>query len=246
MKNKKVLVIIGVIVLIAIVGVCLFIFKSKEPSVYTKEPTKDALEFKKEYESLNGTKREGDGATYQSINIEENNPIKYVNAKEALEVLKGKNVIMYVGANWCPWCRNAVPVILEVAKDKNINTVYYLNLDNEKSGFEIKDGKLKKVTDGTDDYYKLLDFLKDELQDYVITDDNGKKFDTKEKRIYMPFVIAAKDGKVVDTHTGTVELDDKQTKYDDLTKKQHDELYKTYDELFSKVYANGTCKDNCN
>lgn len=243
--NKKLFIIL-VIILVGGIGIGLFILNDKEPSLYVEKPSEDALKFKEEYESLNGTKRESDGAIYQDIKIDENNPVKYVNAKEALEVLKNKTAIMYVGANWCPWCRNAVPVLFEVAKAKNIETIYYLNLDDEKDSFEVKKGKLEKVTEGTDDYYKLLEFLNDYLEDYIITDSKGKKYDTKEKRIYMPYVIAAKNGKVVDTYTGTVELDKDQTKYDKMSKKQHDELYKNYDKLFSKIYASGTCKDNCN
>jgi len=129
--NKKLFIIL-VIILVGGIGIGLFILNDKEPSLYVEKPSEDALKFKEEYESLNGTKRESDGAIYQDIKIDENNPVKYVNAKEALEVLKNKTAIMYVGANWCPWCRNAVPVLFEVAKDKNIETIYYLNLDDEK------------------------------------------------------------------------------------------------------------------
>lgn len=75
----------------------------------------DAIKFKEEYESLNNTVRESDGAEYNNISIDEKNPIKYVDTKEALKVLKEETAIIYVGANWCPWCRNAIPVLFDVA-----------------------------------------------------------------------------------------------------------------------------------
>lgn len=207
----------------------------------------DAIKFKEEYESLNNTVRESDGAEYNNISIDEKNPIKYVDTKEALKVLKEETAIIYVGANWCPWCRNAIPVLFDVAKENKIKTIYYLNLDEEKSAYEIKDGKLVKTTDGTKGYYELLDFLNDELSNYIITDKDGKKFDTGEKRIYMPFVLAVKNGKISSTHIGTVDLDEDQTKYSDLTSKQYDELYDIYNEMFEKVFAKKTCNtdDKC-
>lgn len=246
MKDKKII-LTSVAALLAILIVGGFLtFKKDDKKEETKPtPTADAIKFKEEYEKLNGTIRESDGATYNSITIPEDNPIKYVDAKGALEVLKNETAIIYVGADWCPWCRNAVPVLIDAAKDTNMKTIYYLNLDQEKDAFEVQNGKLVKTVNGTDAYYELLDFLKDHLKDYKITQD-GKEYDTKEKRIYMPFVIACKNGKVEDTVSGTVSLDEGQTKYDKMTDKQTKEVYKNYVDLIKKVIPDGKCDDDCN
>lgn len=243
MENKKLIAasIAGILVVAVIVAVGVTRFKKENKPAGVSE----AMKFKESYESLNNTKR-SDGATYNNVSIDENNPIKYVSAKEALEILKkDEGAIMYVGANWCPWCRNAVPVLFEVAKRKSVNTIYYLELDDEKSLFEVKDGELIKTREGTEDYYKLLDFLKDNLRDYTLTKD-GKTYDTKEKRIYMPFVIASKNGKVVDSITGTITLDKDQNSLSPLTEKQHDELYNKYKALFDKISDNASCDEDCN
>lgn len=243
MKEKKLL-IVGLASILIIAIICSNLFKlNKEENLGSKTPAYN-IKFKEEYESLNDTIRESDGAKYNNVSIPEDNPVVYVDAKEALNILKNKTGIIYVGANWCPWCRNAVPVLLDVAKDRNIGTIYYLNLDDEKSSYEVRDGKLVKTKEGTESYYELLEFLKSELDDYILTN-NGKKYDTKEKRIYMPFVIATRDGKVEATHTGTVTLKKDQNKYSSLTDKQHDELYDIYNNMFSKIY-NSSCDDNCN
>lgn len=243
MKDKKLLIVGLATVAIVAIG-CAGLFKlHKDNDGGTTEVPLENIRFKEEYESLNDTIRESDGAKYNNVSIPEDNPIKYVDAKEALDILKNKTGIIYVGANWCPWCRNAVPVLLELAKDRNVNVIYYLNLDEEKSSFEVKDGKLVKIKEGTESYYELLEFLKSELDDYILTD-NGKKYDTKEKRIYMPFVIATRDGKVEATHTGTVTLNKDQNKYSPLTTEQHDELYDIYSNMFSKIYSS-SCDDNC-
>ena len=245
MKDKKII-LASAAALIALLIVGGFLtFKKPEKEENKPTPTADAIKFKEEYEKLNGTIRESDGATYNSITIPEDNPIKYVDAKGALEVLKNETAIIYVGADWCPWCRNAVPVLIDAAKDTNMKTIYYLNLDQEKDAFEVQNGKLVKTVNGTDAYYELLDFLKDHLKDYKITQD-GKEYDTKEKRIYMPFVIACKNGKVEDTVSGTVSLDEGQTKYDKMTDKQTKEVYKNYVDLIKKVIPDGKCDDDCN
>jgi len=244
MENKKIL-FVGLvsIFLVAVLGLS-FYNKFKEEDKKEEPKTEESKRFKEEYESLNDTIRESDGAKYNNVTINEDNPIKYVNAKEAIDILKNKTGIIYVGANWCPWCRNAVPVLLNVAKDRKVDVIYYLNLDDEKSTYEIKDGKLVKTKEGSESYYELLDVLKDELDDYILTDKSKKEYDTKEKRIYMPFVIATKDGKVEATHTGTVTLNKDQTKYSPLTEDQEIELYDTYSKMFSKIYTS-TCDDNC-
>ena len=239
MKSKKTLIIIGIVILIVIIGLLFVVFK-----IDNKES--DALKFKSEYEELNNTIRESDKAKYNNVNISSDNPIKYVNIPKALKILDNEDAIIYVGAEWCPWCRNAVPVLFDVAKEYNVDTIYYLKLDDDKSNFEIKDGNLVKTKDGTKDYYKLLNKLKDNLDDYILTDDDGKEYNTNEKRVYMPFVLATKNGKVVSTHVGTVNLDENQTKYDKLTNKQYADLYEIYSNLFDTIYDsdNSNCNSN--
>ena len=208
----------------------------------------DALKFKQEYEALNDTAKVDGGEKYNSVEIPEDNPIVYVDCEKTLEILDSEEAILYVGAEWCPWCRNAVSILFEVAKEHNIDKIYYLNLDKEKSNFEIQDGELVTLNKGSDAYYKLLDKLENHLRDYVLTDKDGKNFDTKEKRIYMPYVVGIKNKTIVSDHIGTVDLEEDQSKHSSLTKEQHDELYKIYDNMFKGVYDDfGICNENeCN
>ncbi len=224
---KKKIVMISIIGLLAIGVIISYLF--------FKNNNEDALKFKKEYESLNNTIRESDGATYNNIKINKNNPIKYIDIKEALTLLKEETGVIYVGANWCPWCRNAVPVLFDVAKSNKVKTIYYLNIDDAKDTFEIKDEELIKTKDGSKEYYELLEVLKDELDDYILTN-NDKTYNTGEKRIYMPFVVFFKDGEIIGSHTGTVSLNKGQTKYDDMTKEQYNKLFNIYDKFIKKLH----------
>lgn len=224
---KKQIIVVIITILIFILGLLIYIFIDNKKS--------DAIKFKEEYEILNNTVRESDGQFYNNVTIPKDNPIKIINTKEVLKILNSKKAIIYIGAGWCPWCRNAVPVLFEVAKKYNVKTIYYLNLDNEKSSYKIENGSLINTKKGTDTYYKLLDKLSDRLNDYKLTDEDGKKYDTKEKRIYIPYVIAIKDGKVVDDHVGTVSLDENQTKYDKMTTIQYQDLLNIYSSMFEKI-----------
>ena len=188
--NKKRKVLFLIISAIAIVGIIVGgIFLFSEPKIDDNTEISDAVKFKKEYEELNDTIRQSDGAKYNNVSISENNPIKIV------------------------------------------------------------DGKAVKTKDGSKAYYELLEKLKDELTDYTLTGNKGKKLNTGEKRIYMPMVIAINDGKVVEKHVGTVELTKDQNKYSALTENQTKELYGIYNELFNKAFADNnycTIDGECN
>jgi thiol-disulfide isomerase/thioredoxin len=212
---------------------------------FSQTPNSDALKFKEEYEKLNGTIRESDGALYNSIEVPRDNPIQYVNCAEALDVLKQKTAILYIGANWCPWCRNAIPVLFEVAKREHIDTIYYLNLDEEKDMFEIQKGNLVKTVNGSVGYYQLLEFLESHLRDYVLTDEKGVTYDTGEKRIYMPSVITSKNGVIQDIHVGTVSLETNQTKYSLMTTSQREELSKIYEKMIKNTFYDTCFSGSC-
>lgn len=241
MSKKKKYIIIAIVILILIIGGCFLTF-------YLKGKNNDALKFKKSYESLNNTIRQSDGATYNSVSIDKKNPIKYVSVAEALDLFDDQKAIIYVGANWCPWCRNMLSPMFDVAKKLDIDTIYYLELDDDKSSYEIQDGALKKVSNGSESYYKLLDKLKDYLRDYELKDKDGKAYPTGEKRIYMPFFITIRNGSIVEAKGISRTLEDGQNKYSEMTDKQYDELYNEFYKTFSKVYNPNACSldEECN
>lgn len=252
-KSKNVvIVVIAAIVAAVLLGVGIFFIvrgsqnNQKDVATEVVELT-DAEKFKQSYESLNDMTRESDGALYNSVEISEDNPIVYINVQQALDLLKSDKAIIYIGANWCPHCRNAVPVLLDVAKQYELDKVYYLELDDTKSQYEWQDGQVVKTKDGTEEYYTLLGVLAERLSDYTIQDDEGNAQPTGEKRIYMPYVLAVKDGQVVGDHVGDVateDLEEGQTKYDSLTTAQYEKLFNTYSNLFHAVYGD-TASDDC-
>ena len=208
----------------------------------------DALKFKNEYESLNG-KKSSNGKKIKSITISKKNPIKYSNFDEVVDVIKKGTGIIYLGFPECPWCRTAIPVLLEAAKDYKIDTIYYINVTGKRDEYEVKNGKVVikedkngKEIKGESGYHKLLKLLDKELDDYVITDSKGKKYKVGEKRIYVPLIIFVNDGKIVGTHTSTVKS--QKSGYDELSDDEYDELNGIYAD-YIKELVNNYCDEAC-
>lgn len=231
------IIVVMIIVLIVLVGVY-FCLNSNSSS--------DAMRFKEEYESLNGTVRESDGALYNDVNIGKDNVIKYISVKDAVNIIENSSGIIFLGASWCPWCREAAPVLLESAKNNKLDTVYYVDMDVARDTWEVIDGELVKTYDGEEGYSELLEVLDSILEDYVVVDDEGNQYDTYEKRVYIPLVVAVNDGKIVDSHLGTVNLNEGQTKHDKLTDSQHDSLLDIYDNMIENINSDYCSSDeNC-
>ena len=207
----------------------------------------DSLKFKKEYESLNGTKI--GNHKVKNLSISKNNPIKYASYDEVIDVIKKGTGIIYLGYPECPWCRSAIPVLLEAASDYKIDTIYYINMHDERDYYEVKDSNLVYKKDengneikGTKGYFKLLKVLDDKLDEYVVKDENGKEYKTGEKRIYVPYIIFVHEGKIIGTHLSTVET--QESGYDDLTSKEYDELNGIYAN-YIKELVNNYCDEAC-
>ena len=161
---------------------------------------KKALEFKKEYESMNGVESKS-GKVHRTVSINKNNPYEKVNAKDIVEKINNKETFyVYFGDKLCPWCRSVVEKSIEVAKDKKINKIYYVAIWNDegeeilRDKYTLENNELKKIVDGTEEYYKLLDKFKDLLSDYTLANENGEKIETGEKRIFAPNYIYVEKG----------------------------------------------------
>lgn len=194
MNKKKLMVVIDILLGAILVGVMAFgIYQ------YLKS---DGEKFKAEYEALNNEN--------VNINISKNNPIKYVTLDEVFDIIQNKTGVIYFGFPGCPWCRNMIPVLFEVAKNNNIDTIYYFNPRNVKKSDNDEYNKLKEI-----------------LNEYLSEDENGQKV------LYVPDVYFIKDGKIVGHHLGTVDSQEDPTI--SLTEEEKNELLDIFNELFEKI-----------
>lgn len=239
MKKEKIL-------LIGLPILCLIAVIIGYLKVTNNNANEDAIKFKEEYENLNGTIAYSD-IKYSNLEISDNNPMKYSTYDEILDVIENKSGIIYLGFPECPWCRSILPVLLEVANDNDINTIYYLNIRNDRDSFVVEDGELVYEKDeegndkkGTEGYFKLLDALDEHLTDYVISYED-EEYDTGEKRIYAPTVIFVRDGNVLGLHVSTVSSH--KSGFDKMTDEQKEELYGIYEDYILEM-ENSTCSSD--
>ena len=124
-KDRKKYIIRGSILLIlGIISLGVIIYfnffnKSYENPFENDNTVTDSIKFKNEYEKLNN-KEMKDDVNYLSISIDKKNPVKYILDKEVSEFLTEGTGIIYFGYPECPWCRNAVPVLMDALKEKDI------------------------------------------------------------------------------------------------------------------------------
>lgn len=212
-----------------------FCFNNKQKEDKSETIT-DAEKFKSEYESLNGKSNDLD-RIYPTITIDKNNPIKYLTNTQVIKVIKEGSGIIYFGYPECPWCRSALPALLDVAKEKNINQIYYYNPINDRDEKILnEDGTISVKNEGTETYKKLLVLLNDYLDSYKGLNDETIK------RLYVPFVLFVQNGKVVDYHSVTVKS--QTDPYVQLSEDQYKELKNIYFNGTNKVY-NDECAGEC-
>ena len=211
--------------------------------IYLLTGSNDAIKFKKEYESLNGTKTIDKSHTMRTVNIDDNNPIIYKTEDEIVEMISNKETfVVYFGFPNCPWCRSVLPNLLEASRDLNLDKIYYVNVLEIRDRIELKDGELTTTEKGTKGYKKLLKLLDNVLSDYNIKDDNGEDISTGEKRIYAPNVVAIVNGKPEKMTEGISE--DQTDAYMKLTKKMNKESYNLFKCVIECVTENKICKND--
>lgn len=213
-KKNKIALFILAILTIFVIGLCGYSL------INNKIFINDANKFRSEYMELND-KMASSGVIYPNTSISENNTIKYITVTDAINMLDEGTGIIYFGFSTCPWCRTLVTPLTDVAEELN-EIVYYVDISDIRSTFSLEEGILTKTKDGTEEYYQLLNILDDYLEDYYLTDEEGNHFDTSEKRLYAPTLIALKNGKVLDIHVGTVES--QKSGYDKLSTSELNEL----------------------
>ena len=173
----------------------------------------DGLKFKEEYESLNDVSN-SNGLKHRSITIREDNPFIYSDADEIKEMIENKETFyVYFGSAYCPWCRSVIEEFINVALDEGIDKVYYVDIWDHghveilRDTYELNDkNEVTLKSEGTKTYYDLLKLLDNVLEDYSLTDSEGKTYNVGEKRIFAPDFIYIEKGKAKKATTGIASM----------------------------------------
>lgn len=229
LRNKIIIVCVGLIALIVICFGINHVLKNPEKSM-------DGVNFKQEYEKLNDAEVKGTELKYLELSIDEENPIKYSSYEEIFNILDNGTGVIYFGFPECPWCRALTPVLLDAAEESGVDKIYYLNNKEDRDVLEVdKNKKVVVKKEGTDDYYKLLEKLGDFASDYDL-----EGAETDSKRLYFPTVLVVKEGKIASFHEGT--LESQENPFEEMNKEDKNELKGTLVEKFNKlVVCDGAC-----
>ena len=196
---------------------------------------KYVLEFKEEYESINGVVNKN-GKEHRAITIDEDNPYIKTTPEEIVKMINNKETFfLYVGDSLCPWCRSVLEKSIEVAKKYNVEKIYYIKIWDDEGNEILRDKYelkpiLTKTIEGTDSYKFLLEKFDSVLSEYTLTDTEGHKITTEEKRIYAPNYFYIKNGEVVKMVEG---ISEKQT---DSREELTDEILKDEEEQFISLF----------
>lgn len=196
---KYILIILAVLLVILVL---FFYFSNSDEDVVNFN---DGSMFMEEYESLNDEKTM-DNKKYPRVDIGVSNKIKYLTIGEVLNILDNGTAVIYIGYAECLYCRSAVQVLLDTAKEMELKNIYYLDISNVWDIKEVDaDGNVVIVQEADINYVTLLEEIGEEYtEDYILKDKANNIINANEKRLKVPLVIFIVDGNIVSSNVGTL------------------------------------------
>lgn len=155
--------------------------------------------------------------------VSNNNKFVYKKLNEVIDTLKTGTAIIYFGFPECPWCQEYVKYLDEVANESDIKEVIYFNILNDRK-------------DNTKEYQEVTKIL----NDYLVKDDNNNP------RIFVPHVVAVRNGKILDNDNETATISgDGITPKDYWTEEKSAALKTVLKKMFDDVTST-ICTTDCN
>ncbi len=207
-------------------------------SVNKDENKTDAIKFKEEYEALNDKKNSSD-QNYRVLSIPEDNPFIYSTGEEIVKKIENKETFyVYFGSSYCPWCRSVIEKAIEVAKENNIDKIYYVDIwdgahvEILRDTYKLnEDGEPELVSEGGKGYADLLKYLDNVLTNYNLNDKDGNRVYVGEKRIYAPNFIYIENGEAIKLIEGISEK--QKSSIEELTNEILEDEESQFSELFN-------------
>lgn len=130
-----------------------------------------------------------------------------LNVSEAIDKIESnQDVVLFFGYDSCPYCKEAHPVLKNVAEEYKADNIYYVKTRNYKHELSYLKPQRK--------------ILGKYFSQYMSKNEEGKLW------LYVPAVIHVKDGKAVKGHVGTHNPEKSQ-----LSEKQKAKLKKVYEQI---------------
>lgn len=152
-------IVIGLLLIIIVMGAFVIPFIKNSDSGKDNDQTEEVVEKK---------------FTDEYPEVGEDNVFSIKTIDEIIKVLEHGTGLVYLGFPECPWCKEYVIHLNDVAKEENVGSIYYCNILNDRKN-------------NSSEYQKIVSLIGEYLQ----YDEEGNK------KIYVPAVIAVNEGKIV-------------------------------------------------
>ena len=140
----------------------------------------------------------------------EDETFKPISMQEAITLFQEeKSGFIYFGFSNCPWCYEALPLMLKAAKDSE-ESIYYVQTRNDDR--ELMYTEEEKAL--------ILEYVKD----YEDQDEEGNT------HLYVPLIVKVENGKCVDGHLGTLDAHDAHER--SMTEEEKMQLLAIYQDMF--------------
>lgn len=162
MKKKNIIILI-LILLIAFIGSVYWLFNTYDKlslgggDAPSEIVLSDAQKFQAEYPG-----------------VSPDNVFVYKSASEIIDILKTGTGLVYLGFPECPWCQKYSIYLDEVAREQNLEKIYYYNVRQIRAS-------------STPEYMEMVAILQESLD----KDADGNP------RIFVPDLTAVKDGEII-------------------------------------------------
>lgn len=235
MKKNIVICLIFIILITTIINL---FYKKSDDSL---NMLNDTSSFISEYESVN--KMLNGENEFLELDLNSDVVIYKKTTEEIAQLINSEDdsFLVYFGFSTCPWCRNMISTLLDVAA-ANETSIYYVDILDVRNEFTIVNNTITESKKGSDGYYELLEILDVYLDDHYISHE-GEKHNTGYKRIYGPTTLSIINGEVGDLKVGT--LNDVEDPYVKLSEDQYLELYEELDALVKKINRNTCSLSSC-
>ena len=126
--------------------------------------TSSSILFKQEFEKENYNNS-------VKVSIPSDNPFVYITDSDLLKKIENKdNIIVLFGYSKSKETREVLNNLLKVSNNLNIDKIYYLDILEIRDEKNIENDEIKTIKQGTEEYNKIIELLKDNLKDYVVND----------------------------------------------------------------------------
>lgn len=138
-----------------------------------------------------------EGKIYRSVNLPYDNTLSPVTATEAREIQDGFIIFAFPA---CPFCRNLLPVLADVARAENIPVAYcQIDTYRDRYVYSAEAAAPVQTQPAGEGYAGLLTWLDGCLDEYTVPDESKTPIPVGEKRIHAPTLVKVRDGVPVST-----------------------------------------------